>query len=128
MNLATRTESFPPRPLYPLGAPRMNVKSPEPWSTLSATMPNWVHLDDDAVERLSPIRHLPDQGCPLIIGYGGGEHEEFRRQSKEFAAAWRARGFACQEFDLPGLNHFDVAQQFNNPDSPILKAMFAMIR
>ena len=59
---------------------------------------------------------------------GGGEHEEFRRQSREFAAAWRARGFACQEFDLPGLNHFDMGQQFNNPDNPFLKAMFDMIR
>ncbi len=88
----------------------------------------YLQLDDDAVERLSPIRHLPDQGCPLIIGYGGGEHAEFRRQSREFAAAWRARGFECQEFDLPGLNHFDVGQQFNNPDSPILEAMFAMMR
>ena len=78
--------------------------------------------------QFNPIRHLPDQGYQLIIGYNEGEHEEFRRQSKEFAAAWRARGFACQEFDLPDLNHFDVAQQFNNPDSPILKAMFAMIR
>lgn len=102
--------------MYDLEAPRRSYRN------------EYLRLDDDAVERLSPIRHLPDQGCPLIIGYGGGEHEEFRRQSKEFAAAWRARGFACQEFDLPGLNHFDVAQQFNNPDSPILKAMFAMIR
>ena len=74
------------------------------------------------------VDHGGDQGCPLIIGYGGGEHEEFRRQSMEFAAAWRAHGFACPECDLPGQNHFDVAQQFNNPDSPILKAMFAMIR
>jgi arylformamidase len=88
----------------------------------------YLHLDDAAVERLSPIRHLPERGCPLIIGYGGGEHEEFRRQSMAFAAAWRARGFECQEVDLPGLNHFDVGQEFNNPESPILKAMFEMIR
>ncbi len=39
-----------------------------------------------------------------------------------------ARGFACQEFDLPGQHHFDAAQQFDNPDTPILKAKFAMIR
>ncbi len=88
----------------------------------------YLHLDDAAVERLSPIRHLPERGCPLIIGYGGGEHDEFRRQSMEFAAAWRGCGFDCQEFDLPGLNHFDVGQQFNNPESPILKAMFELIQ
>ncbi len=102
--------------IYDLEAPRRSHRN------------EYLRLDDAAVARLSPIRHLPDDGCPLIIGYGAGEHEEFRRQSKEFAAAWRARGYACQEFDLPGLNHFDVGQQFNSPDSPILKAMFAMIR
>ena len=102
--------------MYDLEAPRRSYRN------------EYLHLDDAAVERLSPIRHLPDYGCPLIVGYGGGEHEEFRRQSQEFAAAWRAGEFECQEFDLPGLNHFEVAQQFNNPDSPILKAMFEMIR
>ena len=45
----------------------------------------------------------------------------------EFARAWRAHGLTCQEFDLPGLNHFDVGQQYNQPASPILKAMFAML-
>ncbi len=102
--------------MYDLEAPRRSARN------------EYLQLDDEAVERLSPIRHLPDRGCPLIIGYGGGEHEEFRRQSQEFAAAWRARGFECQELDLPGLNHFDVGQQFNNPDGPILKATFEMIR
>ena len=102
--------------MYDLEAPRRSYRN------------EYLHLDDDAVERLSPIRHLPEYGCPLIIGYGGGEHAEFRRQSIEFAAAWRARGFECQEFDMPVLNHFDVAKEFNNPDSPILKAMFAMFR
>ena len=102
--------------MYDLEAPRRSYRN------------EYLHLDDEAVEQLSPIRHLPDHGCPLIIGYGGNEHEEFRRQSREFAAAWRAREFECQEFDLPDLNHFEVSQQFNNPDSPILKAMFAMIR
>ena len=102
--------------IYDLEAPRRSARN------------EYLKLDDAAVERLSPIRHLPDRGCPLIVGYGGGEHEEFRRQSREFAAAWRARGFACQEFDLPGLNHFDMGQQFNNPDNPFLKAMFDMIR
>jgi arylformamidase len=102
--------------MYDLEAPRRSYRN------------EYLHLDDAAVERLSPIRHIPEYGCPLIIGYGGGEHEEFRRQSKEFAEAWRAHGFVCQEFDMPGLNHFDVAKEFNNPDSPILKAMFPMIR
>ena len=84
----------------------------------------YLKLDEAAVERNSPIRHIADDGCPLVIGYGELEHREFRRQARAFAEAWRARGLACQEFDLPGLNHFDVGQQFNRPESPILAAMF----
>ena len=102
--------------MYDLEAPRRSYRN------------EYLHLDNEAVEQLSPIRHLPEYGCPLIIGYGENEHEEFRRQSQEFAAAWRAQKFECQEFDLPNLNHFEVSQQFNNSDSPILQAMFAMIR
>ena len=88
---------------------------------------NYLKLGVEAARRNSPIHHIPTYGCPLIIGYGEGEQQEFRRQSSEFAKAWRAYGFTCQEFDLPGLNHFDVAQQYNQPHSPILKAMFAMM-
>ena len=87
----------------------------------------YLRLDDDGVERNSPIRHISDNGCPVVIGYGALEHKEFRRQSIEFAAAWRDHGNPCQEFDLPGINHFEVGQQFNNPESPILVATFEMI-
>jgi arylformamidase len=102
--------------MYDLEAPRLSYRN------------EYLHLDDEAVERLSPIRHLPDNGCPLVIGYGGGEHQEFRRQSQEFAAAWREHGFACQEFDLPGLNHFDIAKEFIDPGSPFMRAFIEMIR
>ena len=87
----------------------------------------YLRLDDAGVDRNSPIRRIPEAGCPLVVGYGEREHVEFRRQSIEFAAAWRGRGNPCREFDLPGLNHFQVGQQLANPDGPVLNAMFEMI-
>ena len=88
---------------------------------------DYLELNMAAARRNSPILHLPDHGCPLIVGYGEQEQQEFRRQSIAFAKAWRAHGLSGQEFDLPGLNHFDMGQQYNHPDGPILKAMFAMM-
>lgn len=88
---------------------------------------DYVKLGDAAVDRLSPIRHIPDDGCPIVIGYGEGEHREFRRQSREFAAAWRARGLVCHEFDVPGRNHFDMNNVVADPDCPIMKSMFEIM-
>ncbi len=88
---------------------------------------DYLKLDVEAARRNSPILHIPATGCPVIIGYGEGDQTEFRRQSTAFAAAWHAAGLRCHEVDLPGLNHFDVGQQYNAPQSAIVKLMFEMM-
>ena len=88
---------------------------------------DYLHLDEAAEDRNSAIRQIPGDGCPLIVGYGGGEQTEFRRQSRAFAAAWRDAGLAVEEFDMPGVNHFELRRHFNDPKSPILKAMLALM-
>lgn len=87
----------------------------------------YLVLDDAAVERLSPIRHIPLRPIPLVIGYGTGELAEFQRQSREFAAAWRQRGYPCTELTFSGLKHFAVNYEFNNPEGTLLKAIFAQM-
>ena len=76
--------------MYDLEAPRRSYRN------------EYLRLDDDAVERLSPIRHLPDHGCPLIVGMGGLETDEFRRQPRVFAEAWRAKGLDCRLVEMAG--------------------------
>jgi arylformamidase len=76
---------------------------------------------------LSPIRRIPDRPMQLIIGYGTGELDEFQRQSAEFAAAWRACNYPCRELVLSGLNHFEVQQLYNQPDSVIVAAITEMM-
>ena len=44
------------------------------------------------VLRLSPIRHLPRTAPPLLVAVGGDETDEFRRQSRDFLAAWKSAG------------------------------------
>ena len=88
---------------------------------------DYLHLDEAAEARNSAIRQIPADGCPLIVGYGGGEQTEFRRQSRAFAAAWRNAGLEVEEFDMPGVNHFELRRHFNDPKSPILTAMLALM-
>ena len=51
-----------------------------------------------AARRNSPIHHIPGRGCPLVVialvvlAYGGNETAEFKRQTDDYAAAWRAAG------------------------------------
>ena len=87
----------------------------------------YLHLDEAAEDRNSAIRRIPADGCPLVIGYGGGEQKEFRRQSREFAAAWRDAGLEVHEFDMEGVNHFELRRHFNDPDGPILKTMLRLM-
>lgn len=88
---------------------------------------DYLKLDVEGARRNSSILQIPDDPPPIILCYGENEQKEFRRQSMEFAQALRERNLDVQEFDLPSLNHFDVGQQYNNPDGPVLKAFFKMI-
>ncbi|MEX2614926.1 MAG: alpha/beta hydrolase [Alphaproteobacteria bacterium] len=85
----------------------------------------YLNLDAAAECRLSAMRHIPDRMPPMVIAYGEGEQKEFRRQSKDWAKELRRLGHpVAAELDLPGLHHFEVAEQFANPDGPLLQAIF----
>lgn len=84
----------------------------------------YLHLDVAATRRNSAMPHIRDRMPPMVIAYGEGEQQEFRRQSIEFARELRKRGHACTELDLPGLNHFQVAEEYANPDGALMKAVF----
>jgi arylformamidase len=86
-----------------------------------------LRLDADSARRNSPLYHLGRHGPPLIAAVGGGETNEFRRQNGMLATAWRARGQACEELTLPGLHHFDIAQELARPDSTLTRAMLAQM-
>lgn len=116
------------------GLPRDVIKGAMAYSGMYELEPvrlssrnEYMHLDHAAVDRNSSIRRIPSDGPPLIIGSGGGEHEEFQRQSREFAEAWRAAGLSCQEINLPDINHFNVSFEFVDPKCPSMIAMLKLM-
>ena len=60
-----------------------------------------------------------------MIGYGDGDHDEFRRQSDVFAVAWETTGNPVTKIVMEDQNHFDVVREFAKVDSPIMMSTWA---
>src|SRR5204862_171708 len=66
-----------------------------------------VALTDAAiVRRNSPIKFRPRAGCRIAVALGANESDEFKRQSVDLAAVWRAD----PPLIVKDRNHFDVLQ------------------
>ncbi len=88
---------------------------------------DWAKLDAAEAGENSPVRHLPEQGCPLIVSYGASETAEFKRQSALLADAWKAKGWQAEIFEHPDRNHFDIVFDLCDRNSLLGKKVFAMI-
>jgi arylformamidase len=88
---------------------------------------SYLGLDEAAARRNSPIHHIPNLAIPLIVAYAEHDLDEFRRQSREFAAEWRAKGHRCTEIDMAGMNHFENVRALADPTTPLMQAVLAMM-
>jgi arylformamidase len=88
----------------------------------------WLHLDPDAVQRLSPMRHIPANGPALLVSYGGRESAEFRWQSETYAAAWQSAGHRAVLAPQPSRHHFDIVVGFGDPADPLCHAVTEFIQ
>lgn len=92
-------------------------------------LPNtWLQLDAEGARRNSPIHHLPACGCPLIISYAGTDTDEFKRQSRDYLAAWQARGFPGELLEMPAHNHFDIVLDLADLASPLTRAVLHQMK
>lgn len=85
----------------------------------------YLHLDEGMTARNSAMRQIPDRMPPMVVAYGGREQIEFRRHSKDWVAELRRRGHEVTELDLPGLHHFEMAEQFVDAGTPLMRAILA---
>ena len=86
----------------------------------------WARLDAATARALSPLFHLPDRGCPLVLTYAASETPEFKRQSHVYRDAWAAKGFPVRCFEVPERNHFDVILDWMSPDSALTRAALGL--
>ena len=76
---------------------------------------DYVQLDEALVQALSPIRHIANLRCPLVVGIGERESDEFKRQAHDFAAAAEGQGVPVELVEGAGLNHFEVVNTLASP-------------
>lgn len=88
---------------------------------------NYLKLDAEGWRRNSPIHNIPQQAPPLIVGCGEFDADEFRRQPRAFVEAWVGNGQHCEFIEHEGLNHFETAREYNNPDGAMFKSILAMM-
>ena len=87
----------------------------------------YLRLDQISARALSPIAQIPSDGPPILMAWGDGELDEFRRQGRAYAEAWAARGNPVETLELAGRNHFDMWDEFAEPTSPIVKTALSLI-
>ena len=85
-----------------------------------------VQLSWDEARRLSPIDLIPASAPPITVAVGGGETDEFVRQSRAYAEACRAAGLGCAYLEIDGAHHFDILDGFTDPGSRLFKAILAL--
>ena len=88
---------------------------------------DWMHLSLEAARRNSPIFALPDHRPPILVSYGSNETAEFKRQSRDYLAAWQTGSGQAEDVDMPGTNHFDLVLQLNRLDSPLVKKLLKLL-
>jgi len=75
----------------------------------------YVKFTDAMEHELSAIRHIDKLHTPLIVSYGTYESPEFKRQTRDFAAAVKAAGKPVELLVGDGYNHFEMLETLGNP-------------
>jgi arylformamidase len=89
--------------LYDLKAVRLSARS------------KYVNIPDEVEEAFSTQRHLEKIRTPLVLAHGTYETPEFKRQTRDFAAALKAAGKPVKFFINENYNHFEMMETFGSP-------------
>lgn len=114
-------------PAFEEGLPYDIVKSIIPVSGLFDLEPmrlssinNELRLDEAAARRNSPCHMRPTHALPVSVVVGGGETDEFRRQSRHFVEAWRDATSSIVYLETPGHDHFAVIEAMTEPGNVLV--------
>ncbi|SFE27880.1 alpha/beta hydrolase [Roseivivax sediminis] len=81
-----------------------------------------LRLDMDSAEAGSPALKRPLEGVRLTAWVGGGERQEFLRQTALIANVWRGLGAPTLEVAEPDRHHFNVIDGLADATSPLMRA------
>ena len=96
---------------------------------LGTSLNEALRLSPEAAHAASPMFWPPPaKERVFAAAVGGLESEEFLRQSRELARAWRQAGVTAEEVVVAGTNHFTILEELVRPSSPMFKSLLALAR
>lgn len=86
-----------------------------------------LRMDEREAKLVSPMNSIPSRMPPTVVAVGGGETDEFRRQSRIYVDACRGKGFEVSYLEVGNHDHVNVAGEYRNLSSPLAAAMFGQM-
>lgn len=85
-----------------------------------------LQLDMVSAEANSPVLKRPLKHVPLTTWVGGGERQEFLRQSALLSNIWHGLGCITQDVVAPDRHHFNVIDDLADPNSAMLQTVLGI--
>lgn len=101
------------------------VYDPEP--ILGISVNQEIGLTRDMLASVSPLQNLPRRDLPLLVPVGGGETDEWIKQTRVYVDQCQANGIGAEYMELPGADHFDMTAAMGDEDGPVLPAILAQM-
>ncbi|MBK0328915.1 alpha/beta hydrolase [Rhodobacteraceae bacterium F11138] len=83
-----------------------------------------LKLDMASAEANSPALKRPLENVRLTTWVGGGERQEFLRQSALLSNIWHGLGCVTQDVVAPDRHHFNVIDALSDPNGNMLQTVF----
>ncbi|MGI3169667.1 alpha/beta hydrolase [Pseudooceanicola sp. C21-150M6] len=94
---------------------------------LKTTRNELLKLDMASAEAGSPALKRPLPGVQLTTWVGGGERQEFLRQSALLSNIWHGLGCVTQDVVDPDRHHFNVIDGLMDPEGPMLRTVLEAV-
>lgn len=88
----------------------------------------WLSLSDTTARENSPMHHTASCDIPMIFTWGETETDEFKRQSRDYAAKVTKAGGVTSEFEVPNRNHFNVITDLADSQTRVFRETLNMIQ
>ena len=82
-----------------------------------------LHMTKEECVDVSPVHNLPKFMPPTVVAVGGGETDEFRRQSRIYTDKCREHGFDVSYLEVENHDHVNVVGELRNLNSPLTSAL-----
>ncbi|MCY4460567.1 MAG: alpha/beta hydrolase [Albidovulum sp.] len=86
-----------------------------------------LRMSEEEARLQSPMQNLPDRMPPTVVAVGGGETDEFRRQSRIYADACRKKGFEVSYLEVGNCDHVMVSGEYRNLASPLASVLMSQM-